>query len=84
MPGASEATREANLSYREVLRSNPRVAGLLLGDLPANVGTGTLLVAMPVQALSSMTGVPGRFAVNGLLGLNATFALYIVGPVLGG
>lgn len=124
MPGASEATREANLSYREVLRSNPRVAGLLLGDLPANVGTGTLLVAMPVQALSihgsvpkaiamveaapfvlstilalaiglavlssrrllatSTTGVPGRFAVNGLLGLNATFALYIVGPVLGG
>jgi MFS family permease len=177
MPGAGAATREANLSYREVLRSNPRVAGLLLGDLLANVGTGMILVAMPVQALSihgsvpkaiaigmveaapfvlstilslavglgrvrvpprtlliadcvlrsltfaglgllavtqrltlpvlivslllgatfrmaasssrrllatSMAGVSGRFAVNGLLGLNATFALYIVGPVLGG
>jgi hypothetical protein len=177
MPGAGAATREANRSYREVLRSNPRVAGLLLGDLLANVGTGMLLVAMPVQALSihgsvpkaiaiamveaapsvlstilalaiglgrvrmpprtlliadcvlraltlaglgllavtqrltlavlivglllgasfrmaalssrrllatSMARVSGRFAVNGLLGLNATFALYIVRPVLGG
>src|SRR4029453_10975460 len=154
-----------------------RVAGLLLGDLLANVGTGMLIVAMPVQTLSvhgnvpkavaiglveaapfllstilalsiglgrvrvpprtllitdcvlrsltfatlgvlavtdqltlqvliigllfgatfrmagsssrrllatSMAGETGRFAVNGLLGLNATFALYIVGPVLGG
>jgi MFS family permease len=177
MPGAGAAAREANLSYREVLRGNPRVAGLLLGDLLANVGTGMLLVAMPVQALSihgsvpaaiaigmveaapfllstilalaiglgrvrvpprtllladcvlrsvtlaglgllavtqrltlpvlivgllggstfrmagsssrrllatSMAGTSGRFAVNGLLGLNVTFALYIVGPVLGG
>ena len=31
-----------------------------------------------------MAGDTRRFAVNGLLGLNATFALYIVGPVLGG
>ena len=31
-----------------------------------------------------MAGETGRFAVNGLPGLNATFALYIVGPVLGG
>jgi MFS family permease len=177
VPGAGPATREANRSYREVLRSNPRVAGLLLGDLLANVGTGMILVAMPVQTLSihgsvpaaiaigmveaapfvlstilalaiglgrvrvpprtlliadcvlrsltfaglgllavtqrltlsvlivglllgatfrmagsssrrllatSMAGESGRFAVNGLLGLNATFALYIVGPVLGG
>jgi hypothetical protein len=172
MPGAGPATRE-------VLRSNPRVAGLLLGDLLANVGTGMILVPVPVpvQALwihgsvpkaiaigmaeaapfvlstilalaiglgrvrvpprtlliadcmlraltlaglgllavtqhltlpvlivglllgatfqmaalssrrllaTSMAGVSGRFAVNGLLGHNATFALYIVGPVLGG
>lgn len=170
------ATREANQSYREVLR-NRRVAGLLLGDLLANVGVGMILVAMPVQTLSIHGDVPtaiaigmveaapfvlstilalaiglgrvrmpprrlliadcvlrsltfaclgllaltdqltlpvlivglllgatfrmagsssrrllatsmvddaGRFAVNGLLGLNATFALYIVGPVLGG
>jgi MFS family permease len=33
---------------------------------------------------TSMAGETGRFAVNGLLGLNVTFALYIVGPVLGG
>ncbi|MEV1169062.1 MFS transporter [Nonomuraea sp. NPDC049784] len=156
---------------------NRQVAGLLLGDLLANVGTGVIIVAMPVQTLSIHGGVPkaiaiglveaapfvlstilalavglgrvrvpprtlliadcvlrsltfvtlavlavteqltlpvlivgllfgatfrmagsssrrllatsiagetGRFAVNGLLGLNASFALYIVGPVLGG
>jgi MFS family permease len=170
------ATPEANRSYREVLR-NRQVAGLLLGDLLANVGTGMIIVAMPVQTLSIHGSVPraiaiglveaapfilstilalaiglgrvrvpprtlliadcalrsltfaalgvlavterltlpvlivgllfgatfrmagsssrrllatstpgetGRFAVNGLLGLNTTFALYIVGPVLGG
>src|SRR4029450_5245881 len=33
---------------------------------------------------TSVTGETGQFAVNGLLGLNATFALYIVRPVLGG
>jgi MFS family permease len=169
-------TREANLSYREVLRDR-QVAGLLLGDLLASIGTGMIIVAMPVQTLSihgdvpraiaiglveaapfvlstvlalaiglgrvrvaprtlliadcvlrsltfatlgmlavterltlpvliggllfgatfrmagsssrrvlatSIAGETGRFAVNGLLGLNATFALYIVGPVLGG
>jgi len=174
MPTA--ATHEANRSYRQVL-ADRQVAGLLLGDLLANVGTGMLIVAMPVQTLAIHGGVPtaiaiglveaapfvlstvlalavwlgwvrvpprtllladcalrsvtfaalgvlavtgrltlpvligsllvgatfrmagsssrrllatsiagdsGRFAVNGLLGLNATFALYIVGPVLGG
>jgi MFS family permease len=170
------ATLDANQSYREVLRDR-RVAGLLVGDLLANVGTGMILVAMPVQTLSIHGAVPkaiaigmveaapfvlstvlalaiglgrvripprtllvadcvlrsltfaclgllaltdrltlpvlvagllfgasfrmagsssrrllatsmvdgsGRFAVNGLLGINVTFALYIVGPVLGG
>jgi MFS family permease len=174
--GTTVATRETNQSYRDVLR-NRQVAGLLLGDLLANVGTGMIIVAMPVQTLSihgsvppaiaiglveaapfilstilaltiglgrlrvsprtllvadcvlrslifatlgvlavteqltlpvlivglllgatfrvagsssrrllatSVTGETGQFAVNGLLGLNATFALYIVGPVLGG
>ncbi len=169
-------TREANRSYRDVLRDR-HVAGLLLGDLLASVGTGAIIVAMPVQTLSihgsvpaaiaiglvesapfvlstvlalsiglgrvripprtlliadcvlrsitfttlgalavterltlpvlilgllfgstfriagsssrrvlatSMAGEQGQFAVNGLLGLNMTFALYIVGPVLGG
>ncbi|MEV4317063.1 MFS transporter [Actinocrispum sp. NPDC049592] len=166
----------ANQSYREVLRDR-RVAGLLLGDLLANIGTGMLIVAMPIQTLSihgtvpkaiaiglveaapfvlstilalaiglgrvhvpprtlliadcllrsltfaclgtlavtglltlpvlilglltgamvrmagsssrrvlatSIAGPDGQFAVNGLLGLNATFALYIAGPALGG
>lgn len=175
MPTAA-TTREDNRSYRDVLR-NRHVAGLLLGDLLANAGTGMIIVAMPVQTLSihgsvpkaiaiglveaapfvlstilslaiglgrvrvtprtllisdcvlrsltfatlgvlavtenltlpvlivgllfgatfriagsssrrllatSIAGESGRFAVNGLLGLNATFALYIVGPVVGG
>lgn len=166
----------ANRSYREVLRDR-RVAGLLLGDLLANVGTGMIIVAMPVQTLlihgsvpkaiaiglvdtapfvlstllalsiglgrvrvpprtllildcvlrssisvvlgvlavtgrltlpvlivgllvgemfrlagsssrrllaTSMAGETGQFAVNGMLGLNTTFALYVVGPVVGG
>jgi MFS family permease len=170
------ATREVNRTYRDVLRDR-QVAGLLLGDLLANVGTGMLIVAMPVQTLSIHAGLPkpiaiglveaapfvlatvlalaiglgrvrvpprtllitdcvlrsltfatlgtlavtrhltlpvliggllagstfrmagsssrrllatsvagetGRFAVNGLLGLNTTFALYIAGPVIGG
>lgn len=165
-----------NRSYRDALR-NRRVAGLLLGDLLASMGTGMIIVAMPVQTLkihgsvqpaiavgmveaapfvlstilalfiglgrvkvpprilliadcilrsltfvflgvfalterltlpvlilgllfgavfrvagsssrrvlaTSMVDESGRFAVNGLLGLNATFALYIVGPVVGG
>jgi MFS family permease len=172
---SAEPTQD-NRSYRDV-RRNRRVATLLLGDLLANVGTGTIIVAMPVQTLSihgvvpkaiaigiveaapfvlstmlalaiglgrvkvpprallmtdcvlrsltfavlgllavsnrltlpvlivgllfgatfrlagsssrrllatEMAGESGRFAVNGLLGLNATFALFIVGPVLGG
>ncbi|MEU8148798.1 MFS transporter [Nonomuraea sp. NPDC048901] len=170
------ATPVANRSYRAVLRDR-QMAGLLLGDLLANAGTGMIIVAMPVQTLSihgsvpkaiaiglveaapfvlstilalaiglgrvrvpprtllladcvlrsltfailgvlavterlslpvlivgllfgatfrmagsssrrllatSIAGESGRFAVNGLLGLNSTFALYIVGPVLGG
>lgn len=172
----TDATGGANLSYRQVLR-NRQVAGLLLGDLLANAGTGMIIVAMPVQTLSihgnvpkaiaiglveaapfvlstilsltiglgrlrvpprtlllidcvlrsltftflgilavtnrltlpvliagllfgatfrmaggssrrllatSLAGESGQFAVNGLLGVNTTFALYIVGPVLGG
>jgi MFS family permease len=172
----TDATPAANRSYRDVLR-NRRVAGLLLGDLLSDIGTGMLIVAMPVQTLSihgnvpkaiaiglveaapfvlstvlalsiglgrvripprtiliadcvlrsltfatlgvlaltdrltlqllivgllfgatfrmagsssrrllatSMAGESGRFAVNGLLGLNASFALYVMGPVLGG
>jgi hypothetical protein len=48
---------EDNRSYRDVLRSW-HVAGLLLGDLLANAGTGMLIVAMPVQTLSIHGSVP--------------------------
>jgi MFS family permease len=57
------ATREVNQSYREVLR-NRRVAGLLLGDLLANIGTGMILVAMPVQTLSIHGDVPRAIAIG--------------------
>lgn len=55
------------------------IVGLLLGATfqMAALSSRRLLA-------TSMAGVSGRFAVNGLLGHNATFALYIVGPVLGG
>ena len=48
---SAAATHEANRSYRDVLR-NRHVAGLLLGDLLANVGTGMIIVAMPVEPLA--------------------------------
>jgi len=52
-----------NRSYREVLRDR-HVAGLLLGDLLANVGTGMIIVAMPVQTLSLHGGVPKAIAIG--------------------
>jgi hypothetical protein len=54
---------EANRSYRDVLR-NRHVAGLLLGDLVANAGTGMLIVAMPVQTLSIHGSVPKAIAIG--------------------
>jgi MFS family permease len=83
------STIEGNRSYREVLRDR-QVAGLLL-TLPVLI-LGLLFGATFRMAGSSsrrvlatsIAGETGRFAVNGLLGLNATFALYVVGPVLGG
>ena len=50
-------------SYRDVLR-NRHVAGLLLGDLLANAGTGMLIVAMPVQTLSIHGSVPKAIAIG--------------------
>ena len=55
------ATR--NRSYREVLR-NRRVGGLLVGDLLASVGTGMLVVAMPVETLRIHRGVPAALAIG--------------------
>ncbi|MFF4622653.1 MFS transporter [Nonomuraea jabiensis] len=59
--GTPSAT--ANHSYRDVLR-NKRVAGLLLGDLLANISTGMILVAMPVQTLRIHGDVPQAIAVG--------------------
>src|SRR5262245_2877274 len=60
---SAPATHEANRSYRDVLR-NRHVAGLLLGDLLANVGTGMLIVAMPVQTLSIHGSLPKALAIG--------------------
>jgi hypothetical protein len=40
------------------------VAGLLLGDLLANVGTGMIIVAMPVQTLSLHGSAPKAIAIG--------------------
>ena len=52
-----------NRSYRDVLRDG-RVAGLLAGDLLANIGTGMLVVAMPVQTLRIRGSVPAALAIG--------------------
>src|SRR5215470_16149453 len=62
-PVSAASTGEANRSYREVLRDK-HVAGLLLGDLLANVGTGMIIVAMPVQTLSIHGNVPKAIAIG--------------------
>jgi hypothetical protein len=67
------------LAITERLTLPVLIVGLLLG------ATFRMAASSSRRLLAtSMAGVSGRFAVNGLLGLNATFALYIVGPVLGG
>jgi MFS family permease len=55
------------------------ITGLLLGSTVRMAGSSSRRLLA-----TSMVDDTGRFAVNGLLGLNATFALYIAGPVLGG
>jgi predicted MFS family arabinose efflux permease len=55
------------------------IVGLLLGATFRMAGSSSRRLLA-----TSTAGESGQFAVNGLLGLNATFALYIVGPVLGG
>jgi len=60
---SSAATRTADKSYREVLRDR-RMAALLLGDLLASVGTGMILVAMPVQTLAIHGDVPKAIAIG--------------------
>jgi MFS family permease len=67
------------LAVSERLTLPVLIVGLLLGATFRMAGSSSRRVLA-----TSIAGETGRFAVNGLLGLNATFALYIVGPVLGG
>ncbi|WP_290061529.1 hypothetical protein [Amycolatopsis solani] len=55
-----------------------RIAALLLGDLLANVGTGMLRVAMPVQTLSPHGGVPKAISIG--LVETAPLGLALGGP----
>jgi MFS family permease len=55
------------------------IAGLLFGATFRLAGSSSRRLLA-----TSAAGEAGRFSVNGLLGLNTTFALYIAGPVLGG
>lgn len=55
------------------------LAGLLCGATFRLAGSSSRRLLATEAA-----GAAGRFSVNGLLGLNTTFALYIAGPVLGG
>ncbi|MFJ3670554.1 MFS transporter [Streptomyces sp. NPDC090106] len=57
-------TTEVNRSYRDVLVRRPLLAGLLLGDLLANAGTGMLIVAMPVQTLAVHGSVDPAYAIG--------------------
>jgi MFS family permease len=54
------------------------IIGLLVGSLFRIAGSSRRLLA------TAVAGDRGRYAVNGLLGLNVTIALYIIGPVIGG
>src|SRR4030095_3700755 len=67
------------LAVTEQLTLPVLIVGLLLGATFRVAGSSTRRLLA-----TSVTGETGQFAVNGLLGLNATFALYIAGPVLGG
>jgi MFS family permease len=60
---SARPTNEVNQSYREVLR-NRRLAGLLAGDLMASIGTGMLIVAMPVETLDIHADVPKAVAIG--------------------
>lgn len=67
------------LAVTERLTLPVLIAGLLFGAVFRMAGSSSRRLLA-----TSIAGESGQFAVNGLLGLNATFALYIVGPVLGG
>ncbi|SED62512.1 MFS transporter [Jiangella alba] len=55
------------------------IGGLLVGSLFRLAGSSSRRLLATSMAVDD-----GRFAVNGLLGLNTSVALYVVGPVLGG
>lgn len=79
-PEAPDTVPTPSLSYRHVL-ADRRILGLLLGDLLATVGTGMLIVAMPVQTLAIHGNIPKPIAI-GLVetapyGLSAILSLAI-------
>ncbi|QGN32495.1 MFS transporter [Microlunatus sp. Gsoil 973] len=55
------------------------IIGLLLGSVFRIAGSSSRRLLA-----TAIAGDRGRYAVNGLLGLNVTIALYILGPVIGG
>jgi MFS family permease len=55
------------------------IIGLLVGSLFRIAGSSSRRLLA-----TAVAGDRGRYAVNGLLGLNVTIALYIIGPVIGG
>jgi hypothetical protein len=55
------------------------IIGLLVGSLFRIAGSSSRRLLA-----TAVAGGRGRYAVNGLLGLNVTIALYIIGPVIGG
>jgi MFS family permease len=67
------------LAIADELTLQVLITGLLIGATFRMAGSSSRRLLA-----TSLAGESGRFAANGLLGLNATFALYIVGPVLGG
>jgi MFS family permease len=69
----------AVLAFRDALSLQVLVCGLLFGSV-------FRLVASSARRLlaTGMVAQEDLFAVNGLLGLNSNFALYVVGPAVGG
>ncbi|MFD5536640.1 MFS transporter [Streptomyces sp. NPDC127079] len=69
----------AVLSLTEKLTLPVLIGGLLVGSVFRLAGSSSRRLLA-----TGMVAKEGLFAVNGLLGVNSNFALYVVGPVLGG
>ncbi|MFE7834948.1 MFS transporter [Streptomyces sp. NPDC057474] len=69
----------AVLSFTAELTLSVLVGGLLIGSLFRLAGSSSRRLLA-----TGMVEKEDLFAVNGLLGVNSNFALYVVGPVVGG